>query len=171
MDRLFDLDLQLLQDSVLLLIAVFFLFLALSYFLLNPVRKILDERKGKIQSDLSAAQTDKEEAAVLKEDYDKKIREIKKEAEEILSEARQKALKNEGKIIDEAKEEAARIIKRANEEAALEKKRAMDEMKQEIITVSSLIAQKVVSASIDTTVQNQLVEETLKEMGDATWLN
>lgn len=67
------------------------------------------------------------------------------------------------------KQEAVRIIQRANEEARLEKNRAMDEMKQEMITVASMMAAKVVVASIDTTVQNTLVEETLKEMGDSTW--
>ena len=72
---------------------------------------------------------------------------------------------------DAVKEEASRVIKRANEEAILEKKRAMDEMKQEVIGIASMMAQKVVSASIDTTIQDTLVEETLKEMGDSTWQN
>ena len=71
--------------------------------------------------------------------------------------------------MDEAKEEAARIIKRANEEALLEKKRVMDEAKQEMITIASMMAGKVVAASIDTTIQNKLVEETLKEIGESTW--
>ena len=89
----------------------------------------------------------------------------------ILSEARTKALHNENRIIGEAKEEAARIIRRANEEAELEKKRVMDEMKQEMIEIASMMAGKVVAASIDTTIQDALVEETLKEMGDTTWQN
>ena len=171
MTRLFDLDFQLLHDTVLLAIAVFFLFMMLSYLLFNPVRKMLEDRKLKIKTDLDTAKTDKEEAAVLKSEYDEKLKNIEKEAEQILSEARQKALKNEARIVEEAKEEAARIIKRANEEAELEKKRAMDEMKQEIITIASMMAGKVVSASIDTTIQDTLVEETLKEMGEATWQN
>jgi F-type H+-transporting ATPase subunit b len=57
------------------------------------------------------------------------------------------------------------------EEALLEQKRAMDDVKKEIVTVASLMAQKVVSASIDTEIQDTLVEETLKEMGDSTWLS
>lgn len=171
MTRLFDLDFQLLHDTVLLAIAVFFLFMMLSYLLFNPVRKMLEDRKLKIKTDLDTAKTDKEEAAVLKSEYDEKLKNIGKEAEQILSEARQKALKNEARIVEEAKEEAARIIKRANEEAELEKKRAMDEMKQEIITIASMMAGKVVSASIDTTIQDTLVEETLREMGDSTWQN
>ena len=169
MTRLFDLDFQLLHDTVLAAIAVFGLFLFLSYLLFNPVRKMLEDRKMKIKTDLDTAKLDKEDAAALKAEYDAKLKNIEKEAEEILSEARQKALKNEAKIVDEAKEEAARIIQRANEEAELSKKRAMDEVKQEMITVASMMAAKVVAANIDATVQDTLVEETLKEMGESTW--
>ena len=45
----------------------------------------------------------------------------------------------------------------------------MDDMKQEMIAVASLMAQKVVSASIDTKIQSTLVDETLREMGESTW--
>ena len=130
---------------------------------------MLKDRQERIKSDIYAAKKDKEDASVLKDKYDAKLKGVEKEAEEILSEARQKALKNEARIIDEAKEEAARIIKRANEEALLEKKRVMDEAKQEMISIASMMAGKVVSASIDTSVQDALVEETLKEIGENTW--
>lgn len=171
MTRLFNLDMQLLMDTLQMAISVFVLFLLLSYLLFNPTRKLLEDRKRKIQENIDSAIADKASAAELKELYDGKLKNIEKEAEQILSEARQKALKNEARIIDEAKTEAARIIQRANEEAQLEKKRAMDEVKQEMITVASMMAAKVVAASIDTTIQDTLVEETLKEMGDSTWQN
>ena len=158
MTRLFNLDFQLLHDTVLLAIAIFFLFLALSYLLFNPVRKMLKDRQEKIATDIDTALADKKDAAALKAEYEAKLKNIDKEAEQILSEARQKALKNEAKIVDEAKEEAARIIQRA-----------MDEVKQEMITVASMMAAKVVAANIDATVQDTLVEETLKEMGESTW--
>ena len=75
------------------------------------------------------------------------------------------------RIVNEAKEEAARIVKHAQEEALLEKKHAMNDMKQEMITVASLMAQKVVASSITAEIQSTLVDETLKEMGDSTWQN
>ena len=78
-------------------------------------------------------------------------------------------MKNEAKIIEEAKIEASRIIARAQEEAELEKKHAMDDMKQEVIQIASLMASKVVAANIDTNIQNSLVDETLREMGESTW--
>ena len=115
MERLFDLDLQLLADSVLLAIAVFVLFILLSYLLFNPVRKVLKDRQDKIKNDIDTALQDKESAMQLKVEYETKIKEIEKEADEILSAARKKALANETKIVNEAKEEASRIIARANE--------------------------------------------------------
>ena len=99
------------------------------------------------------------------------LKEVDKEAQEILSETRKKAMKMETKIIAEAKEEAARIIERANAQIELEKKHALDDMKQEMITIASMMAQKVVAASIDTNVQESLIDETLKEMGEGTWLS
>ena len=166
---LFDLNAQLLFDTVLLAIAVFFLFLLMSNLLFNPARKLLKDRQSRIAKDISDANEDKESAAALKAEYESKLKDIDKEAEVILSEARQKALKNESKIIDEAKQEAARIIKRAQEEAELEKKHAMDDVKQDMIQIASMMAQKVVAASIDTRIQDSLVEETLREMGESTW--
>lgn len=169
MTRLFDLDMQLIMDALQSAISVYVLFTLLSYLLLNPVRKMLEDRQNAIKNNIDTAIADKASAAELKELYEGKLKNVDKEAEQILSEARQKAMKNEARMIDEAKEEAARIIKRAKEEAELEKKRAMDEVKQEMITVASMMAAKVVAASIDTTIQDTLVEETLKEMGDSTW--
>ena len=41
----------------------------------------------------------------------------------------------------------------------------MDEAKQEMIAIASMMAGKVVTASIDTSIQDALVEETLQESG------
>ena len=171
MERLFNLDFQTLNDAVLLAIAVFFLFLIMSNKLFNPARKLLQDRKDGIARDIADAKKDKEEAEKLRLEYEAKLKDINKERDAILAEARQKALKNETKIISDAKEEAAAIIARANEEAELEKKKVADEVKQEMISVAAVMASKVVAANIDTTIQNTLVEQTLKEMGESTWLN
>uniref|UniRef100_UPI004026792A F0F1 ATP synthase subunit B family protein n=1 Tax=Eshraghiella crossota TaxID=45851 RepID=UPI004026792A len=92
-------------------------------------------------------------------------------SDNILADARKKAIQKEDEVISEAKEEAGRIIKRADNEIELEKKKAADDMKKEMIAVATMMAGKVVSASIDTDIQESLVDETLNEMGDNTWRN
>lgn len=169
--RLFNLDMQLIADSVLTIIAVFALFLAMSYLLFNPARAFMQKRQDKIRNQLDEASSNQAEAARLKEEYEAKLKNIDKEAEEILSEARKKGLANENRIIAEAKEEAAVIVERAKQEAQLEKQKMADEVKKEIISVAALMANKAVSASMDVTLQDSLIDETLKEIGDSTWLS
>ena len=167
--RLFNLDPQLLHDAVLLAIAVFVMFLFLSYMLFNPAREMLKKRQDKVKNDIDSAEKSREDAAKLKEEYENRLREIHKEEDAILSAARQKALENETKIIDQAKAEAANIIARANHQAELEMKKAQDEIKKEIITVASMVAGKAVSEKLDMEIQDSLIDDTLKEIGEKTW--
>ena len=169
MDRIFDLDLQLLHDALFLAINIFILFLLGSYFLFNPIRDLLKRRQDGIQADIDAAKKDKEDAAALKAQYDEQIKDADRAAEVILADARKKALAREEEIVDEARAEAARMKERAENEIQLEKAKAADDMKKEMIAVATAMAGKVVKASIDTDIQESLVDETLNEMGDETW--
>ena len=169
MERLFNLDPQLLHDAVLLAIAVFVMFTFLSYLLFNPVRDMLKKRQDRVKNDIDSAEKANQDAQKLKNDYEDKLRNIHKEEDEILSDARKRALENEAKILDQARAEAANIIARANHQIELEKKKAEDDIKKEIISVASMIAEKVVKEQIDTRIQDSLIDETLKEIGEKTW--
>lgn len=169
MERLFGLDAQLLFEVTLSAIAVLVLFAALSYILFNPVRDMLKKRQEMVQETKDTANREKTDAIALKAEYEEKLKHAEEEAEEILRQARKRALKNERDILDEAKEEAARIIADAGVQAELEKKKAMDELKQEVVSIAAMMAGKAVAASVDEETQIKLIEDTLKEMGDDTW--
>lgn len=168
---LFDLTGQLLQDSILMIIAVFVLFLVASHFLFNPVRDMLQKRQDKIKNELKDAQESMESADALKAEYEAKLKNIDKEAEDILTQARKKALDNENRIVAQAKEEATSIIRQAKKEAELEKRKAADEVKREMIVVATMMAEKVTAGAVNASIQDGLVEETLKEIGGSTWLS
>ena len=161
MSRLFGLDLQLGADFFLSVIAIFVLFFAFSLLLFNPARKMLNNRKQRIKDEIKEAHEIKETADKLKSQYEEKLANI--------DSARKRALEGESRVVAEAREEAGRIIAHARTEAELEKQKAMDEVKREMIVIASMIAEKVVSEQIDTTVQDKLVEDTLKEIGKSTW--
>lgn len=169
MERLFNLDAQLLFDVVINAFNVFVLFLFLSYMFSDPVRKLLRDRQEKIRKQLEDAAREKADAEQLKGEYQAKLNDVSKEAEELLSNARRKAIDNEKHIVAEAQEEAVRIRKRAEAEIQLEKEKAADEMKQQIVHVATQMAGKVVAASVDEKKQDELIQETLKEMGDNVW--
>ena len=169
MERLINFDPQWISDVVITGINIFILFFALSYLLFNPARDYLEKRRNKIAGDLQNAKENKEEALALKAEYESRLREINKEAEQILDEARKKAKKQEAEIVAEAREEAGRILARADREIELEKKKALEDEKQEMVSIASMMAAKAMAASIDVKIQDALIEETLKEMGERTW--
>ena len=168
-DYIFGLDPQLLVDSAITILAMFFVFLLLSYLLFNPARNLMEKRQEGIREQMETAAREKQDAIQFKAEYDEKIKNVQKETDEILSEARKKALKKESVMLEEAREEAAQIVARANREVELEKSKVKDEMKQEIVHVASAMAGKFVAASMDEDKQAQLIDETLKEMGESTW--
>ena len=161
-DKIFGLDSQLLVDTGITLIAMLVLFILLSYLLFNPARKLIQKRKDFIQGQLEEAAKAQSDAKEMKIQYDEKLAQVDAETAELLADARRKAL-------DKESEEAHQIKVRAEKEVELEKNKVRDEMKQEMVQVASAMAGKFVEASMNKDKQAQLIDETLKEMGDETW--
>lgn len=168
-EHLFGLDAQLLFDTCITAVNVLIMSFVLSFFLYNPVRKFLDQRKEKISGDLKEAADAKAEALALKAEYEEKMRSVAQEADEILRSARQRGLDNQARIVEEANAEAGRIKERARKDIELEKQHAMDDTKNYVVDLASAIAAKVVAANIDTRVQNELVEEAIRELEENIW--
>jgi len=169
--RIFGLDPQTLFDTCVTLVAMLVLFTLLSYLLFNPARELIEKRKKLIQGQLDEAAEAKETALGMKADYDSRLAKVNEESAELLTEARKKAQMRENDIVAQANEEAHRIVVRAEKEVALEKDKVRDEMKQEMVQVATLMAGRFVAESMDEETQARLVDETLKDMGDATWQN
>lgn len=169
--RLIGFDAQLLMDAALTGIAVLVLFFGLSYLLFNPVRDILKKRREKIALELENAAKDEASAKALKAEYEEKLANVSKEVEDIMEKARKNAKQKEAEIIEEAKSEALKIRQRAEREIDLERKKAIDELKSDMIQIAEHMARKAVATSIDIKIQEELLENALKEIGDKTWQN
>ena len=167
-ERLFGLDYQTIFDTGFTMVNVLILYMFLNYVLFIPLRKLLDERKQRINEQNAKTQSDLETVEKLKAEYQQKLQQANKEADSILSESRQAALKKEQKVLDEAKLKAASILAAAREEAKADRVAAEDSVKNEIKGVASAMAGKITGQKIDTTVSDALLNETLKKVGDGT---
>ena len=65
-NRVFGLDLQLVADALITMLAVFTMYVILSYLLFNPARKFMNKRQQKIRDDLEHAAKEQEEGADFK---------------------------------------------------------------------------------------------------------
>ena len=160
---------QLLFGMIFQIVSILILFVALTYILYEPVRKVLEDRRRRIESDVEDAKRKKTEAKEYKAKYEEKLQNVEKETEAILKEARRKAQELENEIITNAKMEAAEITDRAKKEIHLERKKAEDEIKKQMIEMAVLMAGKMITLSLNEEAQMNLIRETLKEMGEKAW--
>ena len=83
MERLFNIDAQLLFDTVVMACSMLVLFTAMSYLFFNPVRDMLENRKKRVAEEQEAAKAEHKEAIAYKEEYELKLKAVDKEAQEI----------------------------------------------------------------------------------------
>ncbi|NLK21821.1 MAG: F0F1 ATP synthase subunit B [Epulopiscium sp.] len=151
------------------LINTLILFFILSKLLFKPLSDFMEKRTERIKEQVENAKAEEEKALKLKVEYETKLKEIQQEADNILKEARQKALQKETGILEEARKESEIIRNRALIEIEREKAKVKDEVRKQIIEVSSLMAGKFVASSIDDIKHRDLVEEAISKMGDVSW--
>lgn len=139
------------------------LLIVLKRFAWKPVLNAVDERNKSIEEALKAADKAKEEMAVMNADNERILSEAKAERDKLLKEARD--LK--ANIINEAKEQANKdaenILTSAKEQIVNEKKKAISELKNSVATLSIEIAEKVLKRELkEKTEQEEFIAGTLK---------
>ena len=142
------------------------LFLVAKRFLIGPVLAIIETRQKEIDDMYAEAESSKEEAAKLKDEYEEKLERASEESEEIVKSAMRRAKLREEEILREAREQAARTVERAYEQVELEKKRAINEIKSEVSEMAIGIASAVIGRDVDGDEHKDLIDSFIADMGD-----
>ncbi|MFI5358646.1 MAG: F0F1 ATP synthase subunit B [Halanaerobiales bacterium] len=142
----------------------FILMYLLKRFLYQPLLEVLDKRTAKIEGDLKAAADEKEEARLLKEQYEAEMARAREKALEIIAEAEMRGKERAREIINEAKEEARRIREKNLEEIQLAREEARAQLKEEIATISLFIAGKYLQEQLQKEQQLQLIEKYINSL-------
>ncbi|MGN0459538.1 MAG: F0F1 ATP synthase subunit B [Ruminococcus sp.] len=119
-------------------------FLIIKFFLLKPIKKVMDEREKMIKDDFDSAAKTKEEAELLKAEYEEDLKSAKDKAAEITAEAKKTAELQKNNIIDSANEQAKQIVDKAQKDASLEYDKTMATLESEIASLALVAAEKVV---------------------------
>ncbi|MTI46866.1 F0F1 ATP synthase subunit B [Sporosalibacterium faouarense] len=146
------------------------LFIA-SRFLFKPVTQFLEKRGEAIAKDISEAKDSREDAMALKEEYELKIQEAKKEGQEIIEAAKKRGEELRVKIVEEANDEAKGIVEKARREIESEREKAVDDLKAEVVTIAMMAASKVVDENLDVNSHKKLINEFISEVGEGKWQN
>lgn len=143
------------------------IFLILKKFLFKPVQKMLDKRQGEVDAQYASAQQAAADAAADKALWAEKLQGADDEADARLKAADTTARAHGDRIVADAKSRAEEILRRAEADAALEKTKAEAAIKEEIVVVSTELAQKMLEREITAADHKQLIDSFLSEMGGA----
>ena len=140
------------------------LVLLLKKFAWKPILSAVDERNQLIKNSLAQAEKARNEMSELTANNEKIIAQAKVDRDVILKEARD--MKNE--IISEAKDkankEAEKLVSTAKEQILNEKMKAITELKNHVADLSIEMAEKILSSELsDVAKQKELVKKALKE--------
>jgi len=168
---LIDMDLQMFLDMLPNLINFVITAAFLTYLLYKPVRRILQARADRVEDEIKDAALSKMTAEELKTKYEQKVRDIEIERAAILDEARKLASEKRDQILDAAKMEAQDVKDRANRDIATGLEQIKGTVHQAIIDISSDMAAKLITATIDKTAHDKLFSEAMTELEATTIFN
>ena len=136
--------------------------------LLNPVKKVLAERKAKADSQIADAQKLRTEAEAMKAEYEQNLQNARTEANQIVAAAQKTATARSEELLGEARAQAAALKQKAEADIAQERKKAVNEVKDEIGGMAMEIASKVVEREIREADHKDLIDEFIKNVGEAS---
>ena len=136
--------------------------------LLNPVKKVIAERKAKADSQIADAEKLRTEAEAMKAEYEQSLQNARTEANQIVAAAQKTAAARSEELLGEARAQAAALKQKAEADIAQERKKAVNEVKDEIGGMAMEIASKVVEREIKETDHQDLIDEFIKNVGEAS---
>ena len=142
------------------------IFAIIKKFLYKPVLKMIEKRQADIDAKIKSADEAKENALRDETYWKEKRSDADIEAENIIKSASDTAKRRSEKIIEEAKDRADGIIREAEVQADLEIKKAEEGIKQEIVEVSHILAEKMISREINLNDHRDIIDSVIEKIGD-----
>jgi len=142
----------------------FIVFLGIFWkFALGPLTNIIDQRRGRIEESMQAAERMQKELAATQARNEETLAEARRDAQKLLSSAREAAEQTIARAKDQAQVEAERIAEHARAASEAEREQAWQQLRQEVADLAIAAATKIVRKELDGAQQARLIEETLAE--------
>ena len=140
------------------------LFIVLAKYAWKPLMKMLDDRENMIRSSLEDAKKAKLELEGLNQECEAITAKARSEAQSILADSKSAAEKVKEDTIAKAKEQAIKISDDAKKQIQIEKDKAIIDIKQEVVNLTLLVAEKLISKNLNDADNKSLIEESLKKV-------
>ena len=152
--------------SVWTLIVFVSLLLILRKYAWGPIVDAVDSREKGIQTAIDGAAELNAEAAKLLEEHREQMADARRQASEILAEAKVASERVRKELEEKARTEAQGIVERALAEIERERDGALETLRRESVDLALAAASQLMQESFDQETDRQLVERYLNELVD-----
>ena len=137
---------------------IFFVWI-LGKFAWGPILDLLDERRGKIDGDYTAAEENLAESERLKGEFESKLMDIKAIEREKVQEAVKRGEDIAGGIETKARQSAEETRQKAEQDIDLEAQKAQIELRDSVVNMAIGAAEKVIGERMDEEMHRKLISE------------
>ena len=153
------------SDILINCINIIVLYILLRAILFKPVRAFMLERSKKIQEQMKEAEANERASEEARKEYEDKIAAAENEALEIKKEGEHAAMESADAILAAAKRDAEQILSDAREKAAAESRQAEMEMQDQLLDAAVDMASLILKREVRPEDNKAVVEEFLKKEG------
>tara|TARA_B100001996_G_scaffold314847_1_gene257587 strand:- start:105 stop:686 length:582 start_codon:yes stop_codon:yes gene_type:complete len=146
------------------IITFIILFSVLAKFAWKPLLKALEKRENDIRSSIEDAEKAKVELENVNSKSEAILAEARSNAQEIRMDAKNTAEKIKMDIKSKAEDEAKKIKEDASEQIQVEKEKAISEIRQEIVSLTILVAEKVIGKNLSAKDNQNLIKRSLRDL-------
>jgi F-type H+-transporting ATPase subunit b len=158
--------LEIVWSTFIIQLAAFLILLfLLKRYAFGPLLGIMEKRRQFVADQINSAEASRKEAEQHLEKQKQALQEARKEAYEIIEQAKATSTKQAEEIIQVAKSETTRLKDEAVKDIESEKNKAVAALRDEVGGISVKIASKIIEKQVDEKSQEQLVDQYLKEVG------
>lgn len=138
----------------------------LHYFVFDPLKERLSERKATIQKGVADARAAEKERFQAKEKAEEIISSAKREKREILTQAQEEAQAVKDQAKDAAQSEADAIINQAHEQIAADRENMKVELQDKIGDLAVLAAERIIEREVTGDDHKRLVADVIDTAGN-----
>jgi F-type H+-transporting ATPase subunit b len=146
------------------LVAFFVTYLLLRKLAFPRIQEALQRRQKAIDDSIDAAERTRREAEELLGEYRERLREARKQADDIMDRARKAGEQHERETVDDARKRREELLEAARRDIEIETQRAIQELRKEVADLTVLATEKVTRKALDDADQRRLVDEALSEL-------
>lgn len=141
------------------IIGFLILFFVLKKFLFSRVGEFLKKRQEEVKTGYEKIENEKNEIERLKSEYEKHLAKIEDEIKEKIASAVKEGQSIRQEIISEAREEAIKIMEKGKKEIEVEKEKALISLREDIVNLTVLALNRIIPETLDEEKHKILIKE------------